>query len=256
MNESFAVLVASTKNANVFENTSCDFKNLLGRSLELSEYNVSLRSITFYDNFKNLPLWEEIIVEEQAAPLAPFFKNDRTDNHIVFSREIMEIVELTNTYPDISQFVTYVNEVFFQFEMQAHIVLTVVSTQVFKEGQPNPEIVLDYKMAKLVNFDTNGFDIVLPRSLARLFGMTRTTFPLGDHYSHLPITAANFNRFEQGAKFKIEKKKTCVGLRHKTMQSNTLVYLSLYMNYLYALAHLYKSLLLFLYLHLVWTSSQ
>lgn len=206
LEEAFTILVSSTKSMNVFTNDSSSFSNMLGRSLDVSEYNVAMRSMIFYDNFKPLPSWESTIVEHKVAPLETFFKQRQIDDKIVLTRLLKEVVVLTNNATNLALFTTYVNEVFLQYDMHAHIVLTISST-IETTAAGNPEVVVTYNLAKLSNFDLNNFEIEIPKSLARLWGFTRTVFPVGDYYSHLPITESRFKSIRNGETFPLEKKK-------------------------------------------------
>ena len=205
LEDSFTIFVSSTKSVDVFENNSTNFRNLLGRNLDVSEYNVALRCIVFYDNYKTPPLWERLILEAKEAPLEPFFKKMGEDNRITFTKIIMEIVNLTNTFANLAAFTTYANEVFRQYDIDAYVVLSVTSETKTVEGREVP--VITYRLAKLVNFDTNGFSLVLPRTLARVWGFTKTEFSVGTHYSDLNISDVYFERVRQNAVIAVEKRK-------------------------------------------------
>lgn len=206
LEDSFSVVLASTKSSTTFNNNSSCFSNSLGRSIDVSDYSVCLRSITFHDNFRKPPPWERLYKTFKETKHGLFFKEPGVDNLVILTKEILAKLVVSNAgINNLPLFTTYLNEQFLQYDMRAYIVLTVVQSE---------DNTTEYRMAKLVNLDTNHFDFLLPWQISRMYGFTKTVFSPGDHYNTLPIAPEYYASFSPSSSWIIEKRKLEVDEQH------------------------------------------
>jgi len=209
LEESFSLLVGSSKSTNVFDNDSSTFRNLLGRSIDLSEYSVSLRAIHYYDKFFAPPTWERLIVEPKPLDFQTFFKNKEVDSAFELNKLVSMRLEVDNTNKTtLPMFTSYLNEQFMQYDVGATIILTVnqytaPTNPLLEDAEPT--IITEYKQAKIINHDLHEFDFAIPKQIARMYGFSKNVFSVGEHYSNLPVAPELYNAFAPNSVWTIYK---------------------------------------------------
>lgn len=177
MDSSFDVVVVSNENVDYFpHNSNSKFSNLFPTSISLSDYEVALSSIAYYDNYVKV---DPSPIPEPEVPTDDFFDMEKRDNEVLVEKTQKNTLNLLKENPDLPSLITYVAT-----ECNKHGINIAIDSQF-----ANNKIV---KTRLSVTVRT-GWKIEITDPLLSILGFEQTDFENGQYLS---TTTVDYSQFE------------------------------------------------------------
>lgn len=195
MDSSFSVTLVSNLDSDSFaHNCATHFSNTLPRTIDLSEYEVSLQSTSFTDVYKKPK--ESLELAPQEDTKKDFFDETTSDNEIIIQETTMRQLQAEKKNDLWSNFVQKIMIAVRRFKMP------VLITPFFVNGVATS--------VKLTYSNTEGFELYIHEPLNKILGFSAEVFEPGEHDSDLEIDIEHFNNLPNGPQghlmeFKITK---------------------------------------------------
>lgn len=196
--DSFMVVLSSTRDANAWpENCSSNFKNCLPQNSDLSQYNVALSSVSYFDDFV-----DRARNVDQGVARGDFFGPNQ--NLVTVREFILAVYYVEKTYTIVPAAVNHLNA-----EFEANGIKAVITLEWDGGKHTSSEITYD-------NSEDTGLKLEIPGVLADALGFSETRFDHGKTKSSRPPDYEDFKAMGVEEKFEIrqvEWKQTTVALQ-------------------------------------------
>lgn len=198
MESSFSVTLVSNLDSDSFaHNSNTHFSNTLPRTLDLSEYDVSLQSASFTDVYEKPK--ENVALAPPEDEKKAFFNEDTSDNEIIIQETTMKHLQAEKKGELWSNFVQKIMIGVRRFKMP------IVIMPNFESGVPTS--------VKITYTNADGYQLYLHEPLNTILGFSSQIFDPGEHDSDLDINIEHFNNLPNGPQghlmeFKVDKTTT------------------------------------------------